>query len=342
MLLPGKAIPQADRLDDVVRLVEAVHKGAHTDVEIGKYLDPGSKDPGRHGRYYRPAAEILGFITNVQNHALLTDLGRQIVKSSGQARQDCLLSTVLNNQLFQRVTFFLEQHPNGVLREELIQFIKAVTTLASSTAERRVTTIANYLTAVGALNYRDQKYFLDPSVAQRSQPLEIEDIAQPVLVKSKDLKEYRTVEERLTKASQTVQILRNEAAVERADNAHRRLVNLVAERLRAAGSLPRYNPLIDLFAPVGKQAYIFEMKSLTKSNVRSQFRRGLSQLYEYKYLHSLPDAIPVLVIESALPIELNWMQQYLEKDRQVRLIWNGDNELHASPETRKDLACLWP
>jgi hypothetical protein len=83
------------------------------------------------------------------------------------------------------------------------------------------------------------------------------------------------------------------------------------------------------------------MKSVTEANARSQIRRGISQLYEYRYLHNLPDATLVLVIERPIPAEISWMQEYLEKDRQVRLVWDGSNNLYASSETRNELTYLW-
>jgi hypothetical protein len=36
-----------------------------------------------------------------------------------------------------------------------------------------------------------------------------------------------------------------------------------------------------------------------------------------------------------------WMQDYLEKDRAIKLIWDGNNELYASDETQSSLNFLW-
>lgn len=213
--------------------------------------------------------------------------------------------------------------------------------MSPNTADRRLTTIINWLNAVGALQQNGKRYFLSATVPNRAELIEFSGVAEPMLLKSKDFREYQAVAERTRQAQETIQVLRNDAAVERADNAHRRLVNLVAERLRAAGSLPRFNPMIDLFAPVGDKSYIFEMKSITEANARSQVRRGVSQLYEYRYLQDLPESILVLVLEKPLPPSLSWMHRYLEDDRQIKLLWDGSGNLFASPETQKELNHLW-
>jgi hypothetical protein len=62
------------------------------------------------------------------------------------------------------------------------------------------------------------------------------------------------------------------------------MVNTVAQRLRAARAIPKDNGYVDLAAKVGSASFLFEMKSTTKVKARSQVRRGLSQLYEYRYL----------------------------------------------------------
>ena len=61
MRIPSSEIPQADLLQDVVRVVTAVHEGARTFQDIANYIGK----VGRQGRYYRLAAEILGLICDV-------------------------------------------------------------------------------------------------------------------------------------------------------------------------------------------------------------------------------------------------------------------------------------
>jgi len=171
--------------------------------------------------------------------------------------------------------------------------------------------------------------------------IEFQAEAEPLLPAPDDLRAYEIVEGRTREAAQEVRYWRDQATMERANSAHRRLVNLVAKRLQQAGSLPRCNQLIDLAARVNDQTYIFEMKSTNDANVRSQLRSGVSQLYEYRYLQNSPEAMLILVIENPLPIELNWMHLYLEQDREISLLWDGNANLYASLETQNRLSFLW-
>ncbi len=63
----------------------------------------------------------------------------------------------------------------------------------------------------------------------------------------------------------------------------------------------------------------------------------MSQLYEYRYWQNLPDAKLILVIEKALPPNNSWMSGYLETDRDVSLIWDGDNNLYGNEESKDQL-----
>jgi len=83
------------------------------------------------------------------------------------------------------------------------------------------------------------------------------------------------------------------------------------------------------------------MKSTVATNVRAQVRRGMSQLYEYRYLQNVPDAQLVLVIEQPLNRELAWMSDYLVKDRGILLAWDGDRKhLHCSESQKEALHFL--
>jgi len=213
--------------------------------------------------------------------------------------------------------------------------------VGESMMPRRVSTVIGWLERLSVLiKSGDNRYKLSGKMTQNASLLEF-DTGEPLLPKAKSLKEYETVEERTGNAIIQTPIMRNQVASERAGKAHTRLVNLMAERLRDTGILPRCNQLIDLAARVDEQSYIFEMKSMTQENARSQIRSGLSQLYEYRYLQNIPDAILVMVVEIPLPNDIRWMSDYLEKDRSIRLLWDGDNELFASQETESEMQFLW-
>lgn len=132
---------------------------------------------------------------------------------------------------------------------------------------------------------------------------------------------------------------RNDALHDRARVSHRNLINITAERISAAGGIPKSNDLIDLAVNLDND-FIFEMKSTTDDNIRSQIRKGVSQLYEYKYLQNKPDANLVLVVEKPLNVATQWMHKYLEVDRDILLLWDGDNRLFGSERAVETLPFL--
>ncbi len=133
-----------------------------------------------------------------------------------------------------------------------------------------------------------------------------------------------------------ISVLINEAARERAGDSHQMLTNLVAGRIRSAGAIPKRNSLIDLSTELSKTIYLFEMKSTTKDNYRGQVRRAISQLYEYRYIHDIPDASLVVVTEHPPPSEVEWMVDYVVKDRKLLIAWDGDRATLHYPNSLRD------
>jgi hypothetical protein len=345
MQIPSKDVPQADVLDKVLLAAEGVLNGLTTYQQIANYI--GMVE--RQGRYYRRAAEILGLIHRPQkNYSVITNLGIDFFNSSGGDQENLLRSIVLNTKFFHRMLSLFESHPEGVSRTEIITFMYNITepyrgeTDTDGSTARRFATLIGWLDRIKILEQNtDGNYRLRSGYTNLVPLTELKDISEPLLPRPNNLIEYKIVEERIKLASSDITLVINRVKAERANNAHIRLVNLVAEQLRINNVRPTSNKLIDLAANVNDQPYLFEMKSLTDLNVRAQLRRGLSQLYEYRYLQNLKNATLVLVVEKALPDDTAWMQHYLEEDRDIKLIWDGDNQLYASPKTRDELAFLW-
>jgi len=338
MRLPSSLIPQADVIDDVVRVAEAVKNGFKTYQEIAEYIDKVE----RQGRYYRLAAEILGLITNERNYAKLTPFGKKFVKSTLQDKNEMLCQAILKSRLIQRVIPFIENQREGVTKKQLEEFMAKVTEPVGPTMmERRASTIISWLTHVGILNTIGDKYMFVPDLTDKIEMIEFIDVAEPLLPRSNELEEYQDVQKRITRAEKEVRYLTDQVKFERATTAHRNITNLVASRIREANCLPRSNSLIDLATRVDNQDYIFEMKSITTNNAHNQIRRGISQLYEYRYLQNLPTAKLVLFIEIKLLKTLEWVQDYLESDRQICLLWDGNNQIYASTKTKEEMAFLW-
>ncbi|HZU31437.1 MAG TPA: hypothetical protein VFB79_09995 [Candidatus Angelobacter sp.] len=159
--------------------------------------------------------------------------------------------------------------------------------------------------------------------------------------KKYELAEYQNIETRARESKGYINVLIDDATRERAEDSHRMLTNLVAERVRKAGSIPKSNQFVDLSAAMPGGFYLFEMKSTTDKNVHGQIRRAISQLYEYRYLQDLPEAKLVVVIENPPPQEKRWIIDYVVKDRNILIAWDGDRKTLKFPrETAPDLGFL--
>lgn len=337
MKIPSSKIPQADMLEDVLSVANAVDQGAKTFQDIAKYINKVE----RQGRYYRLAAEILGLVRNSQNNSELTDLGKQFVKANSQKRKEIARGAVLSAHVFQRMIPFFELQSNGATREQIENFIDEVTApTTDSMIHRRASTLISWLEKIEVLNHEDGVYKIYTPQISATPIMQFPD-EEPLIPSSSALKEYETVQERAIRAGAMIQFMRDQAAHDRANATHRGLINLIADRLRTVGSIPRSNRLVDLAGVVGNQSFLFEMKSTTSKNSRSQIRDGLSQLYEYRYLQNLPDAKLVLVISDPLNSRESWLKEYLEEDREINLVWDGSKQLFASDKTKQELSFLW-
>ncbi len=79
--------------------------------------------------------------------------------------------------------------------------------------------------------------------------------------------------------------------------------------------MPKANGHIDLSARWARSGYLFEMESTTEDNPHAQIRRGLSKLYEYRYIQNADGAKSVVVSENLLPRKLGWIDQCLVAGR---------------------------
>ena len=105
----------------------------------------------------------------------------------------------------------------------------------------------------------------------------------------------------------------------------------MAEWLKVLGAQPKENEHIDLFAEIPHDgSFIFEMKSGGDS-LLDQIRKGLSQLYEYRYRYRAiinDDHISLCLVLPESPDVIPWITDYLCDDREINICWfNEDNEL---------------
>ncbi len=115
---------------------------------------------------------------------------------------------------------------------------------------------------------------------------------------------------------------------EKANLQHRSLVSLLADRLRAQNRKPESNIFVDLCCTSPKKM-LFEIKSCRPENLLQQVRKGISQLYEYRYRHQeLKDAKLVLALESRPEGSLEWLLDYLIADLSIAVCWlEGEDNL---------------
>ena len=108
------------------------------------------------------------------------------------------------------------------------------------------------------------------------------------------------------------------------------------QKLRSIGSEPKDNPHIDMYAEIpGDGAFIFEMKS-GGENLLEQIRKGLSQLYEYRYRYrgEISTDTSLCLVLPKEPDEIPWILDYLCGDREINVCWFDQDELKY-PETCK-------
>ena len=103
--------------------------------------------------------------------------------------------------------------------------------------------------------------------------------------------------------------------------------------MRGIGAEPYENEHIDLYVKTPKLGkYLFEVKSINSDNLLSQTRKGLSQLYEYKYRYKsdIGSDVTLCLVYPSEPKEIYWLQDYLCNDRNIAVLWFDEGELQYS------------
>lgn len=329
-----KDIPQADSLEKVVLAAQAVSQGNSTFQEIASYLELTD----RQGRYYRRAAEILRFVARAShsNLSTLTPLGHDLLRGDAERRKQLLTTQVLGVPIVQSVVGMLTASNGTATQRDLKASLwKIVSNTTQGMAERRLMTIISWLESLDIVR-KSGEYVMLRDLPSSINKIEISDPETPVLPKPTELRLFEEVSRRATEASAIIRFEVNRAKLERANVAHERLRSLLAEKIKRSGFLPTYNKYIDLAVRISDQNFLIEAKS--SANIRVQVRRGLSQLYEYRYLQCLPNAVLILLLEKPLAGVNEWLLDYLIRDRGIYVIWDAVNdELFTTDEGRQEL-----
>ena len=122
---------------------------------------------------------------------------------------------------------------------------------------------------------------------------------------------------------------------QRRNLAHKELIDMMEKWLRGLGAIPQDNDHIDLFTKIpGDGSFIFEMKSGGES-LLEQIRKGLSQLYEYRYRYRSvigDNQISLCLVLPEYPISIPWITDYLCTDREINICWFDEEGTLFCPE----------
>lgn len=109
---------------------------------------------------------------------------------------------------------------------------------------------------------------------------------------------------------------------------HKELIHKMASYLRTIGASPKENDHVDLYAKIPTDgSFIFEMKS-GGHNLLEQIRKGLSQLYEYRYRYKdiiNDEHISLCLVLAESPDSIPWVADYLCNDRDINICWFDDD-----------------
>lgn len=120
-------------------------------------------------------------------------------------------------------------------------------------------------------------------------------------------------------------------AREKANIEHERIIQMINSYLQLLNVTSSNNIFIDLFTNISGVPFLFEVKTTTPTNYISQIRKGLSQLYEYRYRLNEPNAILCLILQNKP--KNSWVIDYLINDRNINVCWLADEVSFECPET---------
>lgn len=320
MMVTTAEFPQADRLTQVGLVAEAIAKGNHTDDAIERYI--GLDSGGRQGRYYRQAAVVLGLITNHEDNSVLTAAGQEYAAIATEpARLDFLAQRLVDTPVFHRaLQYILKNSPN---QTQLKAWFRSIYHGSVSTADRRFSTFTNYLRDASLVEVSTGAYVLSKysgsvlktSVGdtQASQGTPLSQATPSWAPSGKTRGGIIQVDVDLQK-------------LERANAIHWKLVDGKSMFVSTLGAIPHDNVHIDLFAEKGKDLIIYEMKSVNdgSTNLLSQIRKAVSQLYEYRFIYAKPEAKLCIVTNQGISKANKWLLDYLETDRAIAYEWTDD------------------
>ncbi|HFF8599010.1 TPA: hypothetical protein ACGEY9_005176, partial [Escherichia coli] len=116
---------------------------------------------------------------------------------------------------------------------------------------------------------------------------------------------------------------------QRANLTHKILLEKLNDYLVSKGAISLENEHIDLYAKLkNNKKFLFEVKSIDDKNLLSQTRKGISQLYEYRYRYQniIGYDVNLCLVYPHEPKYVPWLQEYLCTDRDVGIMWFEDDK----------------
>jgi hypothetical protein len=133
---------------------------------------------------------------------------------------------------------------------------------------------------------------------------------------------------------------RDNIKLEKSSKNHQKILNRLASILKQQGLKLEDSKYIDLTFKTRGARYVFEVKSCRSDNVVSQIRRGVAQIYEYRFL-MLDEERNIklfLVLGIEPPKQPIDFLKYLEEDRNIGVIFIKNRKLVCSSRTAKMLS----
>jgi len=133
---------------------------------------------------------------------------------------------------------------------------------------------------------------------------------------------------------------------QRSNLSHKLILQQLDEYLRNKGIEPYENEHIDLYAKVPDDGkFLFEVKSIFEDNLLGQTRKGISQLYEYRFRYKAEigyNDVTLCLVYPHEPRTIEWLQEYICIDREIAVIWFSENgELCTSNHCKKQISPLF-
>lgn len=282
-------------------------------------------------------AQLLGLIVMNGDVASLTDLGKQYINAATQDKEKIIQTSILKTKIIRRTLMFIESCNGLVTKKQIRIFLNTITGVSDYSETNGITNrVLDWLNRTSLVSISKNTIRLDIHMDKDFFPLEFSDLNEPLFINHYQDDIYQTLINRIWKDSNDIAEIQSE----RRDMIHTELIRLLSKQLIQLGRIPRCNQFIDLAVHINGADFIFEAKTVKTQNIVEQINQGVNQLLEYRYIQALPEIKLVLVIGKPLPKDLNWMLDYLETDRQIYLLWDGDSKLHGSDKGRRDLPFL--